>query len=235
MQETDVMLPIHSPLFAATTDQLIGSVPAAANPTITNWYYAHALELTVAGKEIGIRNSGWRANPYLITVEPEPCGDPADTVLYLLRSGFYVAFCGLSAGDDPPAGLICGASRGCFQVLFSAPDGTVRMAWIGLRQLTGSHLRQLRGIRARNTIVPFDPSAVSASLLRSLSAPEWTLVGACLPSLSARARRTLLELRRAMAGAFRSLVGFRTDRDRTVIRSGIPETDPASARADRAG
>ena len=34
MQQHDVMLPIRSPLFTTTTDQLIGSVPAAANPRV---------------------------------------------------------------------------------------------------------------------------------------------------------------------------------------------------------
>ena len=64
MKAPSVNLPVCPPVFSATTDSLIGAIPAAANPTVRNWYCAHAVALTVHGQEIGIKNSGWRANPY---------------------------------------------------------------------------------------------------------------------------------------------------------------------------
>lgn len=209
MQQHDVMLPIRSPLFTTTTDQLIGSVPAAANPTIANWYYANALELVVSSGAVGIRNSGWRANPYLLTVEPEPSDDPTRAVLYLLRSGFYVAFCGLSAGDCPSAGLICGASGERFQVLFSVPDGTVRILWIPFPVLTRDLPRVLRGIKARSTAVPFDATAISAALLRYFRSPERAVLSSC--ALSTRAQRLLREHRAVVLCAMKTLGGGRME------------------------
>ena len=200
-----LVLPVRSPLFTTSTDCLIGSVPAAVNPTARNWYFAHALELTVCGDVLGIRNSGWRANPHLLTVEAEPSGDPVGAALYLLRAGFYVAFCGLADAACPSAGLIYGAAGKAFLALISMPDGTAGRVRFDFGTLERRTPRVLRGLRVRSAAVPVDAAAAAGTLAHYLDSPERAIAvrlfsgreqapGSC-------ALRTLTEQRRAVLGA----------------------------------
>lgn len=66
--EPCLRLPTPMPLYACTTDQLTGCLPAASQGGEA-WYWMHALELAVLGTQITVHNAGWRANPCLQTVE----------------------------------------------------------------------------------------------------------------------------------------------------------------------
>lgn len=205
MTKTGSVLPVRLPFFTASTDQLIGSVPAAANPTVANWYCANALELTVCGEELGIRNSGWRANPFLLTVEADPSCDPAGTAEYLLRSGFYTAFCGLADGGCPSAGLICGMRGDTLTAVCAAPDGRVRTVRLTADRFVQGMPRVLRGIRVRSVQAEFDASAATGALMRYLNAPDRAEAVRLYPDweriAGSRSLRMLTEQRRAVLGA----------------------------------
>lgn len=114
--EPCLRLPTPMPLYACTTDQLIGCLPAASQGGEA-WYWMHALELAVFDTQITVRNAGWRANPCLQTVElplqlplqGDCAGGTATSaantgtnagekvlaqVLAWLGAGIYVSFCG---------------------------------------------------------------------------------------------------------------------------------------------
>lgn len=166
--EMSFCLPISTPLYSCTTDQLIGCLPAATIQTGNAWYWMHALELTVLGTQITVRNSGWRANPCLQVVEmpsqdKEPgsapdavtdclagaAEDPLVRVLAWLRAGYYVAFCGAlpsggfscTAGRADrvlQAGVIYGARNMHLTVLFCDCNGLLRRTVIPFEGFAGS-------------------------------------------------------------------------------------------------
>lgn len=205
MSNCCLVLSVRSPLFTTSTDCLIGAVPAAMNPTTRNWYFAHALELTVCGDVLGIRNSGWRANPHLLVIDAEPSGDPVGAALYLLRAGFYVAFCGLADAACPSAGLIYGAVGKAFRAVISMPDGTAGRVSFGFGALERGTPRALRGIRVRSAAVPFDAAAATDALTHYLDSPERAravrLFSGREQAPGDCALRTLAGQRRAVLGA----------------------------------
>lgn len=231
MNPASVNLPVCPPVFSATTDCLIGAVPAAANPTVRNWYCAHAVALTVHGQRIGIKNSGWRANPYLCTVEEHPTGNPQDPVLSLLNEGYYVAFCGLHSGALPEAGLICGMSGQKFRVLISAPDGTVREGALGIAEFATGRPRVVRGLRVHPDTVPFDRQAACAELGAYLISQDRTAAIRLSDTADPRTRVLLTEHRRVICGTLRRL-GAGRDLFARYLDEVLPKCTPSAWAAE---
>ena len=205
MKAPSVNLPVCPPVFSATTDSLIGAIPAAANPTVRNWYCAHAVALTVHGQEIGIKNSGWRANPYLRTVEESPNENPVGTVRLLLNEGYYVSFCGRQSGALPEAGLICGMTGQDFRVLVSAPDGTVREGRLSAADFAAGAPRVVRGLRVHPGTVPFDRQAACAELGAYLISKDRTAAIRLSGTAGPRTRVLIAEHRRVICGTLQRL------------------------------
>lgn len=205
------LLPMHEPFFSTSTDCLIGSIPASCEPSTEAWFCSHALMLTVSAEGLGVQNSGWRALPFLTLAETVQAPDRGNAIHALLENGFFVAFCGKTEGERPAAGLICGISYGRFAVFFSQPDGTVGQCFLPYSAF-GS-VQTLRGLRVRRGAYRFDAFAAREALCRYLVSWERAEAILCLrdaPSETAylRARRTLAEQRRAVAGALCRLAPY---------------------------
>lgn len=200
-----IFLPVRTPVFSAATDTLVGSLPAAANPSILNWYCSHALALTVSGNRLGVRNSGWRANPYLTIAEADAPADPVGTALSLLASGFYVSFCGLYREALPDAGLITGADGSGFSACVSSPDGTLKHKQIGFDAFRAEDVRVLRGLRVQSVPVSFDRRAAREEIRNYLFSADRSEAIRLIKSADPRSHAVLWEQRRVLCGALRRL------------------------------
>lgn len=171
-------LPVGEPLYGTYTDQLVGSLPAAVNPTLRNWYLSHALDLLVFHGEIRVRNAGWRANPFLECREEQvPETELPEAVWAFLAGGWYVAVSGTqSACAGEYAGqamLITGIRDRTFGVLTCDACGVRRPGVIPWRDFCGGgQHRTLRGIRASREGVPFDAGAATEHLKHYLFSAE---------------------------------------------------------------
>lgn len=212
-------LSVRMPLYGTYNDQLIGSVPAAANPALRNWYLSHALELLFYGEEIRVRNAGWRANPHLECRTAEiPESELPEAVCRLLDGGWYAALselpfvAGVHAGR---AGLITGMRKEdrIFRILSCDACGVRRQTVLPWRAFCGGGVRTLRGIRAKQGSVPFDRDAARQHLKAWLLSAQREEIGewleksiynyntGSLGSRHFRNLRTLAEQRFAVAQA----------------------------------